>query len=210
MMYKWGLNHFGLLGIFMAGIFVCAGAMRLARFNVLSRRDQASGKVKPGKYMLGLPIPAAASVLVFMVIVSHNAGSYQLVSEGSTALIVLVLSTLMVSRVRFRSFKELRLNFKTVGILLLVVGACVAIVMAGLEKAFIFLFLVLSYVVLGLAEEVIFFRRRRAQERSELRAPAPDPAPAQEEDVLRELGAFDGEDDEPDPVKDPITGPHHA
>jgi CDP-diacylglycerol--serine O-phosphatidyltransferase len=198
MMYKWGLNHFGLLGIFMAGIFVCAGAMRLARFNVLSRRDQASGKVKPGKYMLGLPIPAAASVLVFMVIVSHNAGSYQLVSEGSTALIVLVLSTLMVSRVRFRSFKELRLNLKTVGILLLVVGACVAIVVAGLEKA------------LGLAEEVIFFRRRRAQERSESQTPAPDSAPAQEEDVLRELGAFDGEDEEPEPVKDPVTGPHHA
>jgi CDP-diacylglycerol--serine O-phosphatidyltransferase len=116
----------------------------------------------------------------------------------------------MVSRVRFRSFKELRLNFKTVGILLLVVGACVAIVMAGLEKAFIFLFLVLSYVVLGLAEEVIFFRRRRAQERSESQSTAPDPAPAQEEDVLRELGAFDGEDEEPDPVKDPVTGPQHG
>jgi phosphatidylserine synthase len=100
--------------------------------------------------MLGLPIPAAASVLVFMVIVSHNAGSYQLVSEGSTALIVLVLSALMVSRVRFRSFKELRLNLKTVGILLLVVGACAAIVMAGLEKAFIFLFLVLCLRCAGL------------------------------------------------------------
>ena len=210
LMYKWGLNHFGLLGIFMAGLYVCAGAMRLARFNVLSRRDQASGKVKPGKFMLGLPIPAAASVLVFMVIVSHNAGSYQLVSEGSTALIVLVLSALMVSRVRFRSFKELRLNLKTVGILLLVVGACAAIVMAGLEKAFIFLFLVLAYVVLGLAEEVIFFRRRRAQERSELHTPAPEPAPTQEEEVLRELGAFDGEDEESEPVKDPLAGPRHA
>jgi CDP-diacylglycerol--serine O-phosphatidyltransferase len=116
----------------------------------------------------------------------------------------------MVSRVRFRSFKELRLNLKTVGILLLVVGACAAIVMAGLEKAFIFLFLVLSYVVLGLAEEVIFFRRRRAQERSELQASAPEPLPAQEEDVLRELGAFDGEDEESEPVKDPMAGPRHA
>ena len=210
LMYKWGLNHFGLLGIFMAGLYVCAGAMRLARFNVLSRRDHASGKVKPGKVMLGLPIPAAASVLVFMVIVSHNAGSYQLVSEGSTALIVLVLSALMVSRVRFRSFKELRLNLKTVGILLLVVGACAAIVMAGLEKALIFLFLVLAYVVLGLAEEVIFFRRRRAQERSELHTPAPEAAPVQEEEVLRELGAFDGEDEESEQVKDPLAGPHHA
>jgi CDP-diacylglycerol--serine O-phosphatidyltransferase len=207
MMYKWGLNHFGLLGIFMAGLYVCAGALRLARFNVLSRRDQTSGKVKPGKFMLGLPIPAAASVLVFMVIVSHNAGSYQLVSEGSTALIVLVLSALMVSRVRFRSFKELRLNVKTVSIVLLVVGACAAIFLAGLQKALIFLFLVLSYIVLGLAEEVIFFRRRRAEERRLSQSVTPGPQPAQEEEVLRELGAFDDEEEEPAPSKDPLAGP---
>jgi CDP-diacylglycerol--serine O-phosphatidyltransferase len=207
MMYKWGLNHFGLLGIFMAGLYVCAGALRLARFNVLSRRDQTAGKAKPGKFMLGLPIPAAASVLVFMVIFSHNAGSYQLVSEGSTALLVLVLSALMVSRVRFRSFKELHLNFKTVGVILLVVGACAAIWLAGLEKAFIFLFLVLSYIVLGLTEEVIFFRRRREEERSQLQVTVP----AQEEEVLRELGAFDGDEDEtPSPSKDPLAGPRQA
>jgi CDP-diacylglycerol--serine O-phosphatidyltransferase len=184
--------------------------MRLARFNVLSRRDHATGRAKPGKFMLGLPIPAAASVLVFMVIVSHNAGSYQLVSEGSTALIVLVLSALMVSRVRFRSFKELRLNVKTVAILLLVLGACAAIVKAGLEKAFIFLFLVLAYVVLGLAEEIIFFRRRRALERREAEASHPEPPPAQEDEVLRELGAFDPVDDEPDSPHDPLVGPRRA
>ena len=84
LMYKWGLTDFGMMGIFIAGLFVCAGAMRLARFNVLSRRDEASGHKKPGKFTLGLPIPPAASLLVFMVIVSHNSGEYKLVSEGST------------------------------------------------------------------------------------------------------------------------------
>jgi CDP-diacylglycerol--serine O-phosphatidyltransferase len=209
LMYKYGLNHFGRLGIFIAGLYVCAGALRLARFNVLSRRDQGAGKAKPGKFMLGLPIPAASSVLVFMVIVSHNAGSYQLISEGSTALLVLVLSTLMVSRVRFRSFKELRLNFKTISVILLVVGACAAIVMAGLQKAFIFLFLVLAYVVLGLAEEVIFFRRRRAEERQAKAATTPGPAPQEEEEVLRELGAFD-EEETPSQPPSPAPGPRRA
>lgn len=203
MMYKWGLNHLGRAGIFVAGVFVCAGALRLARFNVLSRRDEAAGHKKPGKYMLGLPIPLAASVLVFMVIVSHNAGQYQLIGEGSTAVLVLVLSALMVSRVRFRSFKDLHLNGKTIGVLLLVAGACTAIVLAEMEKAFIFLFLVLAYIVLGLTEEVIFFRSRRAQEKSGSAANAPAAAKAEEE-VLRELGAFDQEGDEdqaelPDP-----------
>ncbi len=193
LVYRWGLTSFGRLGILIAGLFVCAGALRLARFNVLSRREEAGGQKNPGKYILGLTIPTAASVLVFMVIVSHNAGPFRLISESSTAIIVLILSALMVSRVRFRSFKDVRLTGKTVGVLLLVIGAATAIIFAGLEKAFIFLLLVLAYIGLGLAEEIIFFRSRRLEARDAAR-PQPSPA-AGEEEVLRELGAFDSDDD---------------
>src|SRR5215831_7466304 len=77
MVYKWGLTSFGRLGIFIAGLFVCAGALRLARFNVLSRREEAAGEKKPGKYTLGLTIPMAASVVVLMVVIAHNAGAYK-------------------------------------------------------------------------------------------------------------------------------------
>lgn len=200
LVYKWGLTDFGFNGIFVAGLFVCAGAMRLARFNVLSRRDEISGHKKPSKFTLGLPIPPAASLLVFMVIVSHNSGEYKLIGEGSTAVIVLILSFLMVSRVRFRSFKELRLSLKTVGVVLLIGGACASWVMAGFAKAFVFLFLVLAYIVLGLAEEVLFYRRRRAQERiAKQQPPVPEPPVVPDEEVLRELGAFD--DDEPQDKK---------
>jgi CDP-diacylglycerol--serine O-phosphatidyltransferase len=193
LVYKWGLTDFGYLGMLIAGSFVCAGAMRLARFNVLSRRAEAAG-AKPGKFTLGLSIPPAAGVLVFMVIVSHNAGEYKLISEGSTAVVVLILSYLMVSRIRFRSFKELRLSLKTVGVVLLVTGACATWVAAGFAKAFIFLLLVIAYIVLGLAEEVLFYRRRRLQEEA-ARGLATTPAPAvHDEEVLRELGAFDEEE----------------
>src|SRR5450631_1371172 len=62
LVYKWGLGSFGRWGILLAGLFVCAGAMRLARFNVLSRREDAqaaaggggAGHKPPGKYTLGL------------------------------------------------------------------------------------------------------------------------------------------------------------
>jgi CDP-diacylglycerol---serine O-phosphatidyltransferase len=196
MVYRWGLTSFGRLGVLIAGLFVCAGALRLARFNVLSRREDVGGQKSPGKYILGLTIPTAASVLVFMVIVSHNAGPFRLLSETSTAIIVLVLSALMVSRVRFRSFKDVRFSGKTVGVLLLIIGASAAIVFAGLEKAFIFLLLVLAYIGLGLAEEVIFFRSRRleALEAKDAARAAATPAP-REEEVLRELGAFDSDED---------------
>jgi CDP-diacylglycerol---serine O-phosphatidyltransferase len=199
LVYKWGLTSFGRLGVLVAGLFVCAGALRLARFNVLSRREEAAAAGKPpGKYIVGLTIPTAASVLVFMVIVSHNAGSFRLVSETGTVFIVLVLSALMVSRVRFRSFKDLRLTGRTVGVVLLIGGACAAIVFAGIEKAFIFLLLVLAYITLGLAEEILFFKARRQQARAEraaasaasAREPAPPGGPPDEE-VLRELGAYE-------------------
>src|SRR4051812_17102716 len=63
MVYRWALTSFGRLGVLVAGLYVCAGALRLARFNVLSRREELAGQSKPGKYTLGLSIPAAASVL---------------------------------------------------------------------------------------------------------------------------------------------------
>jgi CDP-diacylglycerol---serine O-phosphatidyltransferase len=195
MVYKWGLTSFGRLGMFVAGLYVCAGALRLARFNVLSRREELAGQKKPGKYTLGLSIPPSTSVLVFMVIVSHNAGQYRAVSEGSTAVIVLVLSALMVSRVRFRSFKDVRLNPKTLGVLVLVAGAYAAIVFAGLGKALIFLVLVGAYIALGLAEEILFFRSRRAEARTATEPPSAAPVTQlerqEDEAVLRELGAYD-------------------
>jgi CDP-diacylglycerol---serine O-phosphatidyltransferase len=210
LVYKWGLSSFGRLGVLFAGLYVCAGALRLARFNVLSRREELAGQKKPGKYTLGLSIPPAASVLVMMVILSHNAGQFRLVSESATAVIVLVLSALMVSRVRFRSFKDLRMNRKFAGMMLLIGGVYAAIVFADLQRASIFLFLVAAYIGLGLAEELIFFKSRRAEARASREAQtaaaaaAEVAAPAREEEVLRELGAYD-ETEDPAPA-DGSTG----
>jgi CDP-diacylglycerol--serine O-phosphatidyltransferase len=207
LMYKWGLTDFGFKGIVIAGLFVCAGAMRLARFNVLSRRDESSGHKKPGKFTLGLPIPPAAALLVFMVIVSHNAGEYKLLSESSTAVVVLVLSYLMVSRVRFRSFKGLRLTLKTVGVVLLIAGAYWTWRKAELSKAVFFLLLLVAYIVLGLTEEVLFYRRRRAQERAATSAAEPEPPAVPDEEVLRELGAFDDDEPQGDASQSPAPAP---
>jgi CDP-diacylglycerol--serine O-phosphatidyltransferase len=201
LVYTWGLTSFGRLGIFIAGLYVCAGALRLARFNVLSRREEAAGQKGPGKYTLGLSIPAAASVLVLLVIATHHLGPYRGLSERFIAGIVLMLSYLMVSRIRFRSFKDLRFNRKTIGLLALAAGCWIIITMNGVGKAVIFLFMITAYIVLGVTESVIFMKRRvmdRLQQRAQnvaaaTAAPATTaPDPSQEEAVLRELGAFDG------------------
>jgi len=197
LVYKWGLSSFGRLGIFIAGLFLCAGAMRLARFNVLSRREEAQGHKNPGKYTLGLTIPAAASVVVLLVLVSHGVGMYQTASQALVAMVVLALSYLMVSRIRFRSFKDIRPTKKTFGVVLLVGAVWAVMRMNRVHDGLIFLTLIAAYIALGVAEEIIFFRRRLAERRAE-RAGAAAPPPEEEprdEEVLAELGAFDSQDD---------------
>jgi CDP-diacylglycerol--serine O-phosphatidyltransferase len=219
LVYKWGLSSFGRLGILIAGLFVCGGAMRLARFNVLSRREEQSGQKNPGKYTLGLSIPAAASVVVFMVLVTHNAGKFQQISQGLVAAVVLTLSYLMVSRIRFRSFKDVRLSKRTVGVVLLVVGCWIAMRMNRVHDAFIFLSLISAYIVLGVSEEILFFRRRIADQRAQQagRDAAPLADAPRDEEVLAELGAFDAQDeggssdpDAPDKSSTDVTVPVKA
>lgn len=193
LVYKWALTGFGRFGIFAASLYVCAGAMRLARFNVLSRREETSGHHKPGKYILGLPIPAAASVLVMMVIATHNAGQFRSIGEPVVLGVVLALSYLMVSRVRFRSFKDLRLTRRTVGVVLLVIACSAVIYVSGFHQAMIFLVLMAAYIALGLAETMNELRRKLIEHRAARMAAAADDSPPDEE-VLRELGAFDAEE----------------
>jgi CDP-diacylglycerol---serine O-phosphatidyltransferase len=211
LVYKWGLTSFGRWGMFVAGLYVCAGTMRLARFNVLARREELAGGIHkaPGKYTLGLTIPAAASVLVLMVIVAHNVGVYEWVSGGFVAALVLVLSYLMVSRVHFRSFKDLRPTKRTFGLVALVVGSVVVVASAGVDKAVVFLVLITTYILLGFAESILLLKRYLFEKRELSRArsaaaatlvvPVPAPPPVEDlppdDEVLRELGAFD----EPDP-----------
>jgi CDP-diacylglycerol---serine O-phosphatidyltransferase len=213
LVYKWGLSSFGHLGIVFAGLFVCGGALRLARFNVLSRREEAKGQKSPGKYTLGLSIPASASVVVFLVLVTHNAGQFKQISQTLVAAVVLTLSYLMVSRIRFRSFKDVRLSRRTVGVVLLVAGCWITLRLNRIHDAFIFLALMLAYIVLGVSEEILSFRRRLAEQRASHAGagalPLPDDAPRDEE-VLAELGAFDGHDAGDDKAAATATGARKA
>src|SRR3954465_12317604 len=48
LVYKWGLTRLGLAGVFIAFVYCGAGALRLARFNVLSMQKDSG---KPGKHI---------------------------------------------------------------------------------------------------------------------------------------------------------------
>jgi hypothetical protein len=64
----------------------------------------------------------------------------------------------------------------------------------GVDKSLIFLGMILAYIVLGIAETVLQMQRRFVEQRKE-KAAAQDPDTPPDEEVLRELGAFDATDE---------------
>ena len=97
-------------------------------------------------------------------------------------------SYLMVSRIKFRSFKDLRLNRRTIEMAILLIACWVLVALNGVDKALIFLVLITAYILLGLAETLLIMRRQFVSKRREKNQPPDDLG---DDDVLRELGAFD-------------------
>ena len=84
--------------------FVACGALRLARFNVMTATSES-------KYFTGLPIPAAASVVATLVIFDREVAQFGLAEKPVMVLVLtLALAFLMVSTIKYRSFKDLKFS----------------------------------------------------------------------------------------------------
>jgi CDP-diacylglycerol--serine O-phosphatidyltransferase len=103
LLFAWGLSPLGRLGWAAGFMFVACAAMRLARFNIQS----AAGADK--RYFVGMPSPAAAGVLAATVFV-YPLGLYDYRAALVAFAVVLIPAVLMVSTIRFRSFKNLDLQ----------------------------------------------------------------------------------------------------
>jgi CDP-diacylglycerol---serine O-phosphatidyltransferase len=102
LIYSWALSGHGMAGSAVMFAFVACGALRLARYNVMTATSES-------KYFTGLPIPAAASVIATLVVFDHHI--VRMGAEVKPVLILimtLALAFLMVSTVKYRSFKDLR------------------------------------------------------------------------------------------------------
>ncbi len=104
LVYAWALNSQGRLGWVAVFLFVACGALRLARFNL-----QVAGP--ESKDFVGLPIPAAAGFIATLVILDES--DLFVRQEIRPALVMsmtYILAFLMVSAIRYRSFKEFNLK----------------------------------------------------------------------------------------------------
>ena len=114
-------DDYAELGWFIASIYLICGAFRLARFNCLSAMNAPGA----GKDFLGFPIPSAAGLVASLTlfIIKLNEKEKNLGHWGYLLPIVLIfLSAMMVSEVRYPSFKSLGLRSSTT-FLKVVIGA---------------------------------------------------------------------------------------
>jgi CDP-diacylglycerol--serine O-phosphatidyltransferase len=121
MSYAWGLEPLGRLGMFSGFLFVSAAVLRLARFNIQS----AAGGDK--RYFVGMPSPAAAAIPAATVYLFSDR-----ITDYRAALPVLAMvlgpALLMVSTIRFRSFKTIDLQMRrSYTVLFLIAAVMVAV-----------------------------------------------------------------------------------
>lgn len=167
LVYKWSLVQLGTPGIVVAFLFTAAGAVRLARFNVLSM-GEGGQPTKPTKYIVGLPVPGAAGVLLSLVIANHAIGGdlgsrkYLYVMTG----VVVFLAFLQVSTVKFRSFKDLKLNARGISLIAFALMSSAAIALKT-KPAFVLVWLLGCYVTIGLVETMLSVPRTLANRRRE-------------------------------------------
>ncbi|WNG39495.1 CDP-diacylglycerol--serine O-phosphatidyltransferase [Archangium minus] len=159
LVYKWALEPLGFLGLFLSFCFAACGALRLARFNVLAMRSPHGGG---GSFFVGLPIPLAAGVLVSMIIAHHVATGGEVLdpsSRGPVAVASTALALLMVSTVRYRTFKDLRLSPRSAFVLMLVLASGV-IIGTRFHPAYVLVAYSFAYLAFGLIESAFGVRKR--------------------------------------------------
>ncbi len=162
--YLWALKDFKQLGWVAAFLFVVCGALRLARFNV------QQGYMDP-RYFNGLPIPAAAMMIASSVAFYYEIGSWAPDKWKYILAMIYLLSFLMVSNIKYMSFKKVELfqrhPFHTLValVLLFVVIAAAPEIMGFLAMA--------VYVASGPISTIMYYRRKPLPEKPEEDHPTP-------------------------------------
>lgn len=147
--YRWALWPLGPLGLLTTMCFATCGAIRLARFNVLTHRKEESGH-----FFTGLPIPIAASMLVALVIAHFRIfAGLPVERHHFVVALVLVLSWLMVSKIPFWTFKKVKFGRRT---LYLLFALAIGLFIAGLKYpvSVILVLIIGTYISLGIARSV--------------------------------------------------------
>jgi CDP-diacylglycerol--serine O-phosphatidyltransferase len=139
-MYEWGLSGMGKLGWLAAFIYTAGAGLRLARFNVqVGTGDK--------RYFRGLPSPSAAALVIGFIWVLHSYGVPGREIGVFAMLVTVAAGILMVSNVRFRSFKDLNLRGRMPFVAILILP--LVFVLIFLDPPQVLFLIFLGYAVSG-------------------------------------------------------------
>jgi len=159
LIFTWALRPFGRYGWLAAFLYVVCGALRLARFNVQVTTVES-------KRFNGLPIPAAAALVATTVLMFFTIGrGEEMVKHVTVLVLVYALAFLMVSNVKFYSFKEMNLS-QRMPFRLLVALVFLLIVIAAQPTIMLFL-LTFGYVVSGPITTLLDRRKKVMEKKAE-------------------------------------------
>lgn len=156
------------LGWFISFLYLMCGAFRLARFNVQATRPRvlAEGSVKVDKKsFVGLPIPAAAATIAAIIhfapkpLVLYGPKLGQIYS-GLMIALVGFLAVLMVSTLRYSSFKSVGIGRR--GTRVMILTAAMGIMLIYLYSRYVLLGLVICYLLQGILLRLWSMLRPRA------------------------------------------------
>jgi CDP-diacylglycerol--serine O-phosphatidyltransferase len=151
--FSWGLTELGRVGWAVGFIYVTAAAMRLARFNIQSAAQLDK------RYFVGLPTPPAAGIPAATVF-AFPYPALGFPQAIAAVAIMLVPAALMVSTIRFRSFKSINFGHGTSYMPVIAVAAFIVLIAA--EPRVTLLILAYGYVLSGFVELALRrFRVRR-------------------------------------------------
>lgn len=156
MAYQWTLSELGNVGLTIAFIYVACAALRLARFNTQIG-------VVDKRWFVGLASPAAAGVVAGVVwaLSDNGVGAVDLafVLIILFAVLVAAVGMLMVSNVKYYSFKDFDFKGRVPFVAILVVVLAFAVVFSDPPRILLLLFLV--YALSGPVQYVLHMRSRK-------------------------------------------------
>ncbi len=156
--YQWALSDLGKLGWLAAFIYTAGAALRLARFNT-------QVGIADKRYFQGLASPSAAAIVSGMVWMGESYGlAGKTVNTVAFALTILA-GILMVSNIRYHSFKGFNLKEKVPFVAMLV--AVLVIVLVSSNPPLVLFGVFLLYAISGPLMTLWQLRRRRAERKAQ-------------------------------------------
>ncbi len=157
--FGWALSDMGKVGWMVAFIYVAGAALRLARFNTqVGKADK--------RYFIGLASPAAAGVVAGTVWAFSDYGvqgaKMTFFVSFMVAVLVAAAGMLMVSNIKYNSFKELDLKGRVPFVAILAVVLVFAVIFSDPPRILLLIFL--GYAASGPIQYLLRMRRHKSVE----------------------------------------------